>query len=80
MADFPAKLRPEDKVNKRAGHIAVSYRGSALVWGGYLENSSDTDQYWNSTEIMIYNSLTGGFSCSFSNQKLFWQAIYYYLV
>lgn len=28
------------------------------MWGGYYENQSENDQYWNSSEVMIYNSLT----------------------
>ena len=23
---------------RRAGHVAVSYQGSVVVWGGYMEN------------------------------------------
>jgi len=48
----------EDNVNKRAGHVAVGHKGRALVWGGYMENQMDNDQYWSSGEILIYNSLT----------------------
>ena len=48
----------ERKVNRRAGHIAVTHRGRGIVWGGYEENQVDNDQYLPSSEIMIYNSLT----------------------
>ena len=41
----------EEKVNKRAGHVAVSHRERAVVWGGYLENQTDQDQYWNTSEV-----------------------------
>jgi len=50
--------RVEDNVNRRAGHVAVGHKGRALVWGGYMENQVDHDQYWSSGEIWIYNSLT----------------------
>ena len=58
MTDKNASLRQEDRVNKRAGHIAVGHKDRAIVWGGYLENQVDNDQYWNSSEVMVYNSLT----------------------
>lgn len=48
----------EDNVNQRAGHIAVGHRGRALVWGGYMENQENNDQYWSSSEIWVYNGLT----------------------
>jgi len=62
MFDSDSSIEPvarlEDNVNKRAGHVAVGHRGRALVWGGYMENQVDNDQYWSSGEIWLYNSLT----------------------
>lgn len=58
-----SKVRHENKVNMRAGHVAVSHRERAIVWAGYLENPVDDDQYWNSSEVMIYNSLTQTWTC-----------------
>jgi len=63
MTDKNASLRQEDRVNKRAGHIAVGHKDRAIVWGGYLENQVDNDQYWNSSEVMVYNSLTQTWVC-----------------
>jgi len=61
MVDRDPKVGPADQAaefNKRAGHIAVSHKGRALVWGGYQENQVESDQYWSSGEIWLYNSLT----------------------
>ena len=62
MSDSDSSVEPvaklEDNVNKRAGHVAVGHMGKALVWGGYMENQVDNDQYWSSGEIWLYNSLT----------------------
>jgi len=62
MAEFKLNneslSKVEDHVNKRAGHIAVSFKDKALVWGGYMENQVDHDQYWSSAEVWIYRSLT----------------------
>ena len=48
----------EDFVNRRAGHVAVSYRQGAVVWGGYMENQDFSDQYWSSSQVWVYSSLT----------------------
>lgn len=48
----------EDKVNQRAGHVAVSHKGRTLVWGGYMENRVETDHYWSTSDIMIHHNLT----------------------
>lgn len=53
----------ESYVNRRAGHVAVSYRQGALVWGGYLENQDYPDQYWTSSQVWLYNSLTHTWRC-----------------
>lgn len=65
--DFPDDLRMEppafsreDNVNRRAGHVAVGYQGSVIVWGGYMENQElDGGDYWPTNEVWIYSSLTG---------------------
>jgi len=50
----------EDNVNRRAGHVAVSHQGRVIVWGGYMENQTDSSgDYWPTTEVWIYCSLTG---------------------
>jgi len=48
--------RIEDNVNRRAGHIAVAYENSALVWAGYAEPTYDTEQeYWHPGDLYHYS-------------------------
>lgn len=57
----PLAFSREDNVNRRAGHVAVSYQESVIVWGGYMENQEleDGGDYWPTNEVWIYSSLTG---------------------
>ena len=53
----------EEEVNTRAGHVAVSYRQGAIVWGGYEENQEFTDQYKSSAQVWLYSGLTKTWRC-----------------
>lgn len=49
------------KINQRVGHIAVSYKGKLLVWGGYMEFSdpSETATHHHATdELFIYETFS----------------------
>merc|ERR1719430_1245465 len=56
---YPQKFTKEDYVNKRAGHIAVSYDNSVLVWAGYAEVPPDEEEheYWPPGDIWHYSYL-----------------------
>ena len=53
----------EEEVNTRAGHVAVSYRQGAIVWGGYEENQDFSDQYKSSSQVWLYSGLTKTWRC-----------------
>ncbi|XP_026278136.1 kelch domain-containing protein 2 isoform X2 [Frankliniella occidentalis] len=47
------------KINQRVGHIAVSYKGKLLVWGGYMEFSdpSESETHHHATdELFVYET------------------------
>ncbi|KAK7789706.1 hypothetical protein R5R35_012308 [Gryllus longicercus] len=53
-----------NKIHRRSGHIAVSYKGNVIVWGGYMEHVQVTpvspivSQYHFTDEYWMYDSFT----------------------
>uniref|UniRef100_A0A1B6DM86 Kelch domain-containing protein n=1 Tax=Clastoptera arizonana TaxID=38151 RepID=A0A1B6DM86_9HEMI len=52
-----------DKIHKRSGHIAVPYKNTMIVWGGYMERVLESDLeitysvYHHTDELWIYNGI-----------------------
>lgn len=52
-----SRMPLSELVDQRAGHIAVTYLDTVLVWGGYSETKKSSTDYWDPSVVLMYQPL-----------------------